>query len=189
MTDAEQWENLANQFLMMSREVDSFTLTADFTISAGSVKWRVNGSNQTRWELLAAKAGLLRIPKCTNPIDAWLTELLKEGAWPGQIPQLALVSERRARILARDTLIASVQQNEASVPDATVRLSISEQIEAFRVEADISQERLAELVGRSARTIQRHLSNETTPGKREIFRYEKEFSKLLNRAIVIRKLS
>ena len=183
-TAAQEWENLANQFLVLSREADSFTLEADFRISAGIVKWTVRGSgNQRRWEVVAAKAGLLLVPKCTEPIEAWLTELLKEGDWPGTIPQLALVSERRARLLARDALL-----DRTSAPDIEPP-TLSEQIEAFRVEADVSQEKLAELVDRNTRTIQRHLSGETKPSPRQIYRYEKEFSKLLNRQVVIKKLS
>ncbi|MGA7236402.1 MAG: helix-turn-helix transcriptional regulator [Bryobacteraceae bacterium] len=67
-------------------------------------------------------------------------------------------------------------------------LSVAEQLEALRIKTDMKQETLAELVRLDVRTVQRHLSGDTKPNKRIIYRYEQEFSKLLKTQIVISKL-
>ena len=75
----------------------------------------------------------------------------------------------------------------ARQPTGLAATSIGEQIEALRIEADISQEKLAELVHIDIRNVQRHLANVTTPNDRNISRYQRAFHKLMNRQIVITK--
>jgi predicted nucleotide-binding protein len=125
MATSDQWEGLADQFLQLSYDVQSFALTAIYIRSIGTTgeeatRWEVyGGSNRQRWELTAYKAGQLLYPDSPEPRIAWLYELLtKEGDWPEkkrhepdgaielhrQIPQLAAVSERRCRTLTIEAL-------------------------------------------------------------------------------------
>ena len=68
------------------------------------------------------------------------------------------------------------------------RVSIGDQIRDLRDEAKLSQEELAELMDMDARTIQRHESNEVSPYGRTLRKYQKRFSKLLEREVVISKM-
>lgn len=72
-------------------------------------------------------------------------------------------------------------------PSPVPSLSIGRQIEAFRVEANVTQEKLAELVGIDVRNVQRHLAGASEPSKLNLARYEREFTKLLKRQTVISK--
>ena len=75
------------------------------------------------------------------------------------------------------------------VPAVTGPPSVAAQLERLRVESDITQEWLAELVNLDIRTVQRHLSGATTPNSRLLYRYNAAFSNLLNRQVVISELS
>lgn len=66
--------------------------------------------------------------------------------------------------------------------------AIGKRIERLRIEADITQMKLCELVNLDPRTVQRHLAGATVPSSRIVYRYERLFSMLLKRQIVISKL-
>lgn len=66
--------------------------------------------------------------------------------------------------------------------------TIGKRIECLRIEADITQLKLCELVKLDPRTVQRHLAGTTVPSSRIVYRYEKLFSMLLKRQVVISKL-
>ncbi len=67
--------------------------------------------------------------------------------------------------------------------------SIADQINRLRNECHLTTEELAEQIGVDARTARRHLGNKSNPYPRHITAYERVFSKLLNRQVVIRQLS
>jgi DNA-binding transcriptional regulator YiaG len=94
-------------------------------------------------------------------------------AWCGKLGLMQMEAERKPKTSA--------------VPLHTP--PINEELEGLRVESDVSIEILAELVGLATRTVQRHLAGDTKPNARLIFRYEKQFSILLKRKVVISKLS
>ena len=71
---------------------------------------------------------------------------------------------------------------------APIQPTIGEQIENLRKECKLSPDNLAEKMELDFRTIQRHLACETIPYQRHIWEYEKLFSKLLNRQVVISKM-
>jgi hypothetical protein len=67
--------------------------------------------------------------------------------------------------------------------------TIGAQINRLREEAShLSEEELAEKTGLDIRTVQRNIANETTPSGRNLRAYERVFSKLLNRQVVISKM-
>jgi hypothetical protein len=67
--------------------------------------------------------------------------------------------------------------------------SIGGQLEALRVECDLTQQKLSDELGMELRTVQRHLSGESRPSRRAVASYEKYFSKRLNTKVVISILS
>lgn len=105
-----------------------------------------------------------------------------------KISHLQIVSMYYCGHLAIQTVDAehAKKQPAPALPAVT---SVARQIEALRVESDITQERVVELTGLSWRTVQRHEAGDTTPNKRQIFKYEQVYSKLLKRRIVISKLT
>jgi DNA-binding XRE family transcriptional regulator len=66
---------------------------------------------------------------------------------------------------------------------------IAAQINRLRRECNWTEEQLAEKVGVTTRTVQRHLAEDSTPYARHIATYERVFSKQLEREVVIRKMS
>jgi DNA-binding XRE family transcriptional regulator len=66
--------------------------------------------------------------------------------------------------------------------------TVAKQLEALRVECDLTQQQLSDLVGIDIRTVQRNLSGESTPSRRRVKPYEQVFSKRLKRNVVIEHL-
>jgi ribosome-binding protein aMBF1 (putative translation factor) len=66
--------------------------------------------------------------------------------------------------------------------------TLGSQINRLREECHLTEEELAEKIDIDIRSVQRHLAGETVPYARYLRRYETEFSKLLNRRVVIRKM-
>jgi DNA-binding XRE family transcriptional regulator len=67
--------------------------------------------------------------------------------------------------------------------------SVGAQIKRYRDECELTTEELAEAVELEVRSVQRHLANAATPYVRHRRKYQRVFSKLLNRKVVIGKLS
>jgi DNA-binding transcriptional regulator YiaG len=67
--------------------------------------------------------------------------------------------------------------------------SVGEQLRRLRDECHITAQELAELIDVEVRSVQRHLAGDSIPYDRHLRAYEREFSKLLNRKVVISKLS
>jgi DNA-binding XRE family transcriptional regulator len=88
-------------------------------------------------------------------------------------------------------------QNSRNVPDTLPvppepqpkTESIGTQINRLRTECGLTVEELAEAVEIDARSVYRHLSDQTKPYARYISAYQRVFSKLLKRQIVISKMS
>jgi hypothetical protein len=78
------------------------------------------------------------------------------------------------------------------IPEAaTAPLSnetIAAQIQRLRDECRLTTEELAEKIELEPRSVQRHIAGDSIPYTRNLRRYETEFSKLLKRQVVIRKL-
>lgn len=158
-------------------------------------------------EALAIEAAWSIDSNSDRPLDLWFDTLLNEKDFRSENP--TAVGDRWFRHMIVDLCEASAalctilqmremeaeqgvnRESKPGVPEpgvATTSVSVSAQLEPLRIEADISQERLAELVGIDIRNVQRHLSGVTKPTKRNIFRYQREFSKLLKRNIVINRM-
>jgi hypothetical protein len=66
--------------------------------------------------------------------------------------------------------------------------SVADQLRRLREESRITEEQLAENVGLNTRTVQRHLADDSIPYARHLTGYERVFSKLLKREVIIRKM-
>lgn len=84
---------------------------------------------------------------------------------------------------------ALLRTGPAEEPTKPKTETIGEQINRLREECRLTVEELAERIGIEPRSVQRHEAGTSTPYARHLRTYEKEFSKLLNRQIVISKLS
>jgi len=73
-------------------------------------------------------------------------------------------------------------------PASPITETVGAQINHLREECHLTAEELAEEVELDSRTVQRHLADETTPYARHLRIYERVFSKLLNRPVVICKM-
>jgi hypothetical protein len=67
--------------------------------------------------------------------------------------------------------------------------SVGRQIDLLRNECQLTEEQLAEKMMITARTVQRHISDTCLPLSRSLTGYSRLFSKLLERQIVIKKMS
>ena len=67
--------------------------------------------------------------------------------------------------------------------------SVGKQLNRLREECRLTAEELAELIDIETRSVQRHLAGHSIPYDRHLRAYEREFSKLLNRKVVVRKWS
>jgi len=67
--------------------------------------------------------------------------------------------------------------------------TLGSQIQKLRDECRLTTEELAEEVKLDVRSVQRHLAGRTQPYARHLRAYEKSFSKLLNKQVVINNLS
>jgi hypothetical protein len=66
--------------------------------------------------------------------------------------------------------------------------SIGFQLDSLRENCRLTIEQLAEKVGINIRTVQRHLADKSNPYPRHLTAYERVFSKLLSRKVVIKKM-
>jgi DNA-binding transcriptional ArsR family regulator len=67
--------------------------------------------------------------------------------------------------------------------------SIGHQINRLREECRMTVEELAEAMSLSPRTVQRHMAGVCAPLARNLFAYERVFSKALNKKVLIEKMS
>lgn len=67
--------------------------------------------------------------------------------------------------------------------------TIGEQINRLREECHLTPEELAVKIGIDVKSVRRHLKDRSIPYERTLWAYETLFSKLLNRQIVITKMS
>lgn len=94
------------------------------------------------------------------------------------------------RAIARERTADSVSAiAERPARETQPSESIAEQLSRLRAECRWTEEQLAEKIGVAARTVQRHLSDKSTPYARHISAYERAFSKHLVRKVVINKMS
>lgn len=67
--------------------------------------------------------------------------------------------------------------------------TVAAQIDRLRKECQLTVDKLAELIEIDVRSVRRHLKGDSVPYDRHLWAYERLFSKLLNRQVVISKLS
>lgn len=75
------------------------------------------------------------------------------------------------------------QQSIESEP-VKVIMTVAEELEALRLECDLTQQQLSDELVMELRTVQRHLSGESQPTRRAIQRYRQYFLKRLKRNVL-----
>jgi hypothetical protein len=78
--------------------------------------------------------------------------------------------------------------SESVTPPIAPTETIASQIQRLRIECGLTEEQLAEEINLDIRTVQRHLASDSIPRALVLRKYEKVFSKLLNKNIVIRQM-
>ncbi|MFZ0321688.1 MAG: hypothetical protein WAL56_21370 [Candidatus Sulfotelmatobacter sp.] len=82
------------------------------------------------------------------------------------------------------------RQNPPAVPLLVkTEESVGEQIRRLSNECQFAPDELAVKIGVDVRTVRRHIAGHSVPYDRTLWAYEAFFSKLLNRKVVIRKMS
>jgi ribosome-binding protein aMBF1 (putative translation factor) len=116
----------------------------------------------------------------------------------GSISDVCEASANLCRTLERQAFQAEFEERQQPDPkprpssDLTVPSSpeetIAAQLQRLRLECDLTEEALAEQVNMDIRSVQRHLAGESVPRALSVRKYERAFSKLLNRQVVIRQV-
>ena len=101
--------------------------------------------------------------------------------------QAEVAYEQRVRELRKGHTGDGAEPTQA--PDPPRPESVAEQLERLREESRLTVEKLAGLVKIEPRSVYRHLSGKASPRVGHIGAYERAFSKLLQRKIVISKTS
>jgi len=192
MTDSEFWKDLARQF---REHIGSVSLSwipsrqprgsrFDFSLN---LHYGATRATEMALRALCLQAGIRLDPSASNPTISWLTKMTTHVAADVQIIRdLASVSAQACSDLQMLVLQAEHDSRKAStIPSGPA--STSEHIEQLRIEAGLTQQDLADLVGVDIRNVQHHLANTHKPSKLTLARYEREFSNLLRRKIVITK--
>lgn len=214
MNDSDFWRDLAAQFLSIAD--NSAVLSADWFREDTESTWTVRGPLifQAKFGALARR-GAMRLSHRERPdlLQAWLEALRLNGdgfrvletafrisgnekgltiaSNAGALRNLIEVSASFCKKLESLALQAEFEQTPKSVqaPPATARETIGAQIKRSREECRLTVEELAPMVGIEPRSVQRHEADKSTPYPRHISAYERVFSKLLKRQIVISKMS
>jgi DNA-binding transcriptional regulator YiaG len=196
MGDSEFWKNLAAQFRALNCHGIRLTWSVSETGASEFASHLDADRGVTVHAVLAAlqalfaEVGLKVDPRSDNPINSWciaLSKQLPDDARAIEDPGVSsavLCSRLQMEAMRDEQQAKATQLSETRVAKP---ISVADQLEPLRIEADVSQEKLADLVDIDIRNVQRHLSGVTKPTKRNIFRYQREFSKLLKRDIVINR--
>jgi DNA-binding transcriptional regulator YiaG len=179
----------------------------------------LNQPLSVQYSALAARAGArLNDPNAASLIDAWLERLKYEACAPitggghpviegvethtesGTIERLceasaSLCSTLELQALEREHFLSTApiapvpEVSNAGHPTPSKAESLGQQIDRLREECHLSLEKLAEAVGITFRTVQRHISGTSIPYGRHISGYQRVFSKCLKRQVTIKKMS
>ncbi|HXJ96846.1 MAG TPA: helix-turn-helix transcriptional regulator, partial [Terriglobia bacterium] len=102
----------------------------------------------------------------------------RDGWWHHLLA--ANTAEWKGRLLE-----AEANDNEPIKSASRAGQSVASQLTLLKEECHLTAEELAELTEMDVRSVQRHLAGDTGPRGRHLRKYEKVFSKLLNRHVVI----
>jgi len=105
-----------------------------------------------------------------------------------------VLAKRRREELEHERKVAAIRAEGRPTPQGSAAQSeqapetVSTQISRLREECHLTEEELAEKIDMDIRSVQRHLAGKVVPYARHLRIYERVFSKILNRQIVIRKM-
>jgi hypothetical protein len=125
-------------------------------------------------------------------VTHWRAEALFPSARSGAInsppPEhgpspTVLMNEKHLDKMAR----RAAELPKAALPPTAGEETVGEQLELLRQECRWSYEQLAEAAGFDPTTVARHISGKMVPSLKNLGKYDRTFSKQLNRKIVIRK--
>jgi DNA-binding XRE family transcriptional regulator len=108
------------------------------------------------------------------------------SALEGQALEDERAEELRIQNVARLSWNTAMETGKpVEVELTTTKTDIGDYIDILRIEAGITQERLAELTGINIRNVQKHIAGHATPSRLTCNLYNHAFCKLLNRSIDI----
>ena len=216
MADSAFWRDLAAQFQRLHDHHGVLHYNWHYIVGSGNGQWEfagsASGSVRREFEALAVRAAWgIASPGATDLLVVWFEALRRDGSGfrstsnaiepvqTGSIFDVCEASANLCRILERQAFQAECKERQpphpAPPPSSALAAApsppeetIATQLQRLRVECDLTEEALAELVDIDIRSVQRHLASETVPRALTIRKYEKVFSKLLNRQIVIRQM-
>ena len=91
--------------------------------------------------------------------------------------------------LAAEERTSQQIKEKPHVPAASDSISIGKQIEQLRLECEWTVEELAERIGVQPRSVYRHEADDSRPTKLNLRVYSRVFSQVLERTVVIRRMS
>jgi hypothetical protein len=211
MATSEFWRDLAEKFRSLP---NSEILGAEWDLTVGSnVKsWRLVGGDEGlngRFETLAMRAASQIANPGTRPLMFVWLEAVQASVWVmgyirnadgtdgshhvgGRIGRICEASANYCSHLEAIAIQREFEKPSVPVPILTLasppKETIATQLQRLRLECDLTEEALAEQVNMDIRSVQRHLAGETVPRALSFSKYEKTFSKLLNRKIVIHSM-
>jgi len=175
-------------------------MNANPWVEPSTPQWNLHSDSHyiaIQFEALARRAGDGFSPNSEDSFQAWIAALWAFNAnvdthreMIGREPHVFVEDRKRIRDVAQTSALLcshleitelNGERKSRTQPSET----IGKQIERLRLEAQITQEKLAELVRLDIRNVQRHIAGVSTPSDRTIVRYQNVFKQLLGRKILI----
>jgi DNA-binding transcriptional regulator YiaG len=195
MADSEFWRDLALKFRTLSRQQDINGLLAAKRDEGG--KWVLLGNYSYRAQFGAlASRGAKWLGYATDLIDAWMRALMAEHPDSLEIrPNRDVLKICGASADVCEVLEARAMESATVVKPQTLESqnppeqaeTVGEQIRRLRTECRLSGEELAEATGLDPSNVSRHETGASIPTLRHLGAYDRAFSKLLRRQILIHK--
>lgn len=211
MASSDFWRDLAEQFRLLHKR-EPF-LSADYSMFRGENHWSIGAVAPEVQALLMRAGSAVAEPSASDPLIAWLQCLMHEGYFQevgseveaagekfrhiGRIPALCDRSSRLSKILEVRAIQAKFEEKQRSAmksdPEPTEaptppQPTVAEQLKALKSECRLTAEEMADALKVNLRTVQRQLAGKINPRDKQRRAYERLFSKLLKRKVIISKM-
>lgn len=219
MADSDLWREFADAFLKLAEDYCDIPAQCQHQVGSDAVgDWALCGEYvvNVRFDALARRAAVgLPDKRSVDLLVAWLEALREEKpdfelsdcfgteqnrGTAYRIITINRVCQASANLCKRfESAALQVEFEESHQSDPQKLLeapparpseeTVAAQIRRLREECRLTVEELGELVNLEPRSVQRHEAGTAKPYPRYLSAYERVFSKLLNRRVVISKLS
>ena len=217
MEDSAFWQDFAVQFDGLPCDLKADWQYTIGSGEVGHWRLGGDRTQRIQFEALARRAAIrLRIRRSPDLLIAWLEAIRENGVdfdlapfFPtemnddgskgatysiGSISRICDASANLCRMLESAALQAEFEENYRGEPPSTPALpshpsgeTVAAQINRLREECQLTVDDLAEKMSLDVRSVRRHLTGDTVPYDRHVWAYQRLFSKLLNREVVISK--